>query len=244
MNKANLKEIFMGLQAQMIARLRANRAVIQHPGTKGDTFELNWIEWLRDYLPKRYCVDKGFIIDCEGSLSDQIDVVVYDRQYSPFVFNQDGALYIPAESVYAIFEVKPELSKAYIEYAGEKAKSVRQLKRTSAPIYHAAGCYEPKLHAEILAGILALSSTWSPALGESFEETVLGLSNERILNLGCALEAGAFQIVGQIEKTVNKSSEQETLIFFFLKLLIELQKLGTIPAMDINCYAAVLDSFN
>jgi len=39
-----------------------------------------------------------------------------------------------------------------------------------------------------------------------------------------------------------KSTEEESLIFFFLKLLIELQSLGTTPAIDINCYGSALDS--
>ena len=121
----------------MITKLSTNRMSIIHPGAKGDVSELNWIQWLKDYLPKRYCVDKAFIIDCENNISDQIDVVIYDQQYSPFVFNQDSVIYIPAESVYAVFEVKKELNKEYIEYAEKKAGSVRSLHRTSAPIPHA-----------------------------------------------------------------------------------------------------------
>ena len=38
--------------------------------------------------------------------SEQIDVVVFDRQYSPFIFNYEGQTIIPAESVYAVFEAK------------------------------------------------------------------------------------------------------------------------------------------
>lgn len=37
--------------------------------------------------------------------------MIYDRRYSPFLFNQSGAVFIPAESVYAVFEVKQELSR-------------------------------------------------------------------------------------------------------------------------------------
>ena len=50
----------------------------------------------------------GFLVDANGSISEQIDIVVFDRQYSPFLFNQDGCKYMPAESVYAVFEVKPD----------------------------------------------------------------------------------------------------------------------------------------
>ncbi|KKB42083.1 DUF6602 domain-containing protein [Bacillus thermotolerans] len=239
MSNINIKELFYGLQKQMQQKLSINREFIKHPGTKGDSLELNWIHLLRDYLPQRYSVDSAFIIDCNNDLSDQIDIVIYDRQYSPFVFNQDGVKYIPAESVYAIFEVKQEISKEYIDYAGNKAESVRKLNRTSAPIYHAGGRYPPKPLNNILAGILVLSSSWSPPLGESFKKNIL-LSGDQKLDLGCIINDGSFKVSEKNELTI--STEKEGLIFFFLNLLIELQKLGTIPAMDITKYAAALDS--
>jgi hypothetical protein len=88
MNEIKIKQLFYGLQKQMQQKLSLNREFVIHPGTKGDSLELNWINLLRDYLPQRYSVDSAFIIDCKNNLSDQIDIVIYDRQYSPFVFNR------------------------------------------------------------------------------------------------------------------------------------------------------------
>jgi hypothetical protein len=34
------------------------------------------------------------------ALREQVDIVIYDRQYSPFLFNQNGAKCVAAESVY------------------------------------------------------------------------------------------------------------------------------------------------
>lgn len=82
---------------------------------------------------------KAFVVDSEGHFSEQIDIVVYDRQYSPFIFTFNDQLFIPAESVYAVFEAKQELSADIIRYAQNKATSVRRLKRTSLPIPHAGG---------------------------------------------------------------------------------------------------------
>ncbi|ODM27094.1 hypothetical protein A7W90_13210 [Clostridium sp. Bc-iso-3] len=243
MNTIDIKGLFYDLQNQMISKLSTNRRSIIHPGTKGDASELNWIEWLKTYLPKRYNVDRAFIIDCNNNISEQIDIVIYDQQYSPFAFNQDSAIYIPAESVYAVFEVKQELNKEYIEYAGKKAESVRALSRTSAPIYHAGGCYPPKPHSKILAGILTLSSSWSEPLGTSFENCIKSLEKNQQIDIGCVLQCGSFKVSYTEESIdIEKSTVQEAFIYFFLKLLMELQKLGTIPAMDIECYARALDS--
>lgn len=243
MDKIDLKELFYGLQSQMVTKHLTNRKSITHPGIKGDASEDNWIEWLKTYLPKRYSVDKAFIIDCKGNISDQIDIVIYDQQYSPFVFNQSGAIYIPAESVYAIFEVKQELTRDYIIYAGKKAESVRNLERTSAPIPHAGGVFSPKVHKNILAGILVLESSWVDPLGVSFENSIKCLNEKQRLDMGCALQSGSFMVLYDDNGTnIEKSSQNEALIYFFLKLLMELQKLGTIPAMDILCYASALES--
>src|ERR1700721_930198 len=123
--KVNLKEIFKGLQTQMEAKLTFNRKVVNHPTAKGTATELEWTEMLSTYLPKRYCADCAFVIDADGNISEQIDIVIFDRQYSPFILRQNGVTYIPAECVYAVIEVKQDLSKKNIAYAKKKAASVR-----------------------------------------------------------------------------------------------------------------------
>lgn len=107
MNKIDLKQLFQGLQSQMTSQLNTNREFILHPGSKGDSLENAWIEWLQKYLPNRYSVDKAIVIDHEGNTSHQIDIVIYDNWFTPFIFSQNGFHYIPAEGVYAVFEVKP-----------------------------------------------------------------------------------------------------------------------------------------
>lgn len=119
----DLRDLFHGLQNQMLASLNVNREFIEHPGSKGDATEQHWIEFLRTYLPDRYKVDKAIVIDSTGNVSEQMDVVIYDAIYTPFIFKQDGFMYIPAESVYAVFEVKQDV-KGYIEYAAQSTHNV------------------------------------------------------------------------------------------------------------------------
>lgn len=239
----SLKEIFLALQEQMRSMLSSGREIIFHPVSKGDASELNWIEWLRTYLPKRYQVDKAFVVDSNGRFSQQLDLVIYDRQYSPFVFFQSGAVYIPAESVYAVFEVKQELNKENLEYAGEKIKSVRSLVRTSAPIIHAGGTIsQPKPPFRIIGGILTLTSGWVDTFGTSFQECLNNFDTYSQIDIGCAIDTSSFIINYENGITFQTSSYEEALIHFFLNLLIKLQNLGTVPAMDIGAYAKSLSS--
>ena len=238
MSKPTLKTMFSSHQKLMMESLSVDRSIIHHPTSKGDASELNWIEWLNTYLPKRYAVDKAFVIDSNDNLSQQIDLVIYDKLYSPFVFNHKGAIYIPAESVYGVFEVKQELNKKHVEYAANKIQSVRSLTRTSAKIIHAGGTIDkPKPPFQILGGILTTESSWNPPFGESFSESILGLNAVSRIDIGCSLKDGAFLIEYDSRKTnINLCPVKNALIFFFLKLLTRLQELGTVPAMDIGAY--------
>jgi hypothetical protein len=233
-----LKRLFIGLQKELSIKLEVNRENIPHPGTKGDASELNWLGMLQNYLPARYQVEKAFVLDSDGNLSDQIDIVVFDRHYCPLLFNQDGAIYIPAESVYAVFEVKQGFNKEVIDYAANKVASVRKLRRTSVAIPHAGGVYAPKQPFRILGGILALDSDWIPGLGTSLFTALCEQQEEWQLDLGCSLLHGSFEILyPENDAPRFEQSEQETsLIFFFLRLLQRLQQLGTVPAIDLREY--------
>jgi Domain of unknown function (DUF6602) len=229
-NKTDLRAIFLGLQDQLNASLTVNREIVEHPSAKGEASELQWLTMLRNHLPERYQMDKAFVLDYTGSISDQIDVVIYDRQYSPLLFNQHNTKYLPAESVYAVFEIRQELNAGNITYAAEKTASVRRLQRTSAPIPYAGGRYEPKPPPPIISGILTLSSEWNPPLGGPFHKTVITLPKEGRLDMGCALKSGAFHVeyAEGKEPIVNISKPESALIFFFLKLLAKLQQSGTV----------------
>ena len=105
--------------------------------------------------------------------------------------------------MYAVFEVKQELNKQHIAYAGKKAKSVRSLKRTTTDIPHAGGIYLPKHPPDILAGILTLDSAWNPPLGERFDKCVPDTGEQEKLDMGCVLQHGSFVISGD-KKTIKK----------------------------------------
>lgn len=243
MGSVNLRELFNNMQNQMLATLELGRANIVHNGEMGEATENSWRKWLRDYLPRRYRVDKAFVVDCEGNTSDQIDVVIYDSQYSYFVFRHEQVIYVPAESVYAVIEIKQDLTKAHLEYAGEKAASVRALKRTSIDIPFAAGKYRPKPLHDILAGIITIESTWTDPLGDTLRKNIRTLQGDNRLDFGCALKHGAFWVNYKPKMKIIKSAMDEALMFFFLQLLMKLQSIGTVPAIDIGEYAKSLQSF-
>ena len=133
--------------------------------------EHHWINLFERYLPKRYRAAPAFLIDSDGRRSRQIDIAIFDNLYSPPLFPHDAGLHVPAESVYAVLEVKPTISKQWLRDAGEKAASVRRLRRTSAPIIASGALRRSPIKPQpIRAGLMATSSVWS---AETFAESVL-----------------------------------------------------------------------
>ena len=241
-NHNRLNEIYAGLQEQLRAGLASSRTVIDHPGAKGAGTEANWLNMLQDHLPRRYQAQPAFVVDAKGQQSEQIDIVIYDQQYTPELYNVAGQRLIPAEGVYAVLEVKQTLDKGNVEYAGAKIASVRRLCRTSVGIVHAGGEHAPRPVTPILGGVLATQSEWNPHFGEAFHACLAERQEEERLNVGCVLEAGGFDITYDNDETRPQiSSREHALAFFFLRLLRNLQRIGTVPALDYDAYLAAFE---
>lgn len=262
-NKIDIADLFKSLQNQMVAQLNTNREFILHPGSKGDSLENVWIEWLRKYLPNRYCVDKAIVVDSTGQLSDQLDLVIYDQHHTPFVFTQNGIIYIPAEGVYAVFEVKPDFQgkvgdDSFFEYAGKKIESVRRLKRTSVSMINAGKKSDARPLTKIAGGILASTNSFTHANNNTIESHLKSLKALQTIEMGCAVDYGSFfvnykgeedvknenfdeRILNYYKKRTFKNLEfspkENSLVTFFLQLTRYLQQsIGTVAAIDLNAY--------
>ncbi|MDL2289548.1 hypothetical protein LJB83_02155, partial [Clostridia bacterium OttesenSCG-928-F22] len=209
---------------------------------------LDWIKWLEDYLPKRYKIAKGIVIDSNGKESDQIDAIIYDPQYSYLVMHHKETLLIPAESVYAVFEVKQSLNKGNIEYAGKKAKSVRELYRTSIPIKHAGGHHPARALSDhdIIAGILTTRADWKKPIFEKAIEHIDNRKGLETLDLVCSLEENTFVMDYKEDydtaPEISYCNGEASLVYLLVNMIKKLQFIGTVAAIDLNRYAAVIES--
>ncbi len=122
MSDWSLSKLLAGLHDDIESRLSIARKTLAHPVGKGDASEAVWLQLLQRYLPKRYQAAKAHVVDSAGVFSEQIDIVVFDRQYSPFIFEFEDQTVIPAESVYAAFEAKQTVTADLIVYAKERSR--------------------------------------------------------------------------------------------------------------------------
>jgi hypothetical protein len=219
-------------------RLSTAREAFGHAPSKGDASESVWLDLLTTYLPQRYQAAGAHVVDSDGNFSDQIDVVIFDRQYSPFIFNFEGQKIIPAESVYAVFEAKQTINADLLKYAREKCASVRKLHRTSLPIPHAGGVYDAKPPMPILGGVLTFESDWKPALGDPLQKALSDGDPASRLDIGCVAGHGIFCRTG--DKFVF-ALENKPATAFLLELIARLQELATVPMIDVRAYARWLE---
>jgi len=239
MSNWSLSTLLDAMHRDLESRLALSRASFSHPGTKGDASEAVWLTLLDHYLPKRYQAAKAHVVDSRGEFSDQIDVVIFDRQYTPFIFNFGGQLIVPAEGVYAVFEAKQSINADVVDYAQKKAASVRRLHRTSLPIPFAGGVYPAKQPPPIFAGIVALESDWSPAMGSPLTKALdAATMNERI-DVGCIAAHGIFAFDEASQSFKIDCSVKPAAAFLF-SLISRLQKCATVPMIDIDAYGAWL----
>ncbi len=240
MSNWSLAALFAGLHDDIEQRLSVARKSFGHSGTKGDAAETAWLKLLQDYLPKRYQVDKAHAVDSKGTFSEQLDVVIFDRQYSPFIFNFQDKLVVPAESIYAAFEAKQTINDAHVKYAKDKLTSVRNLHRTSIPIPHAGGTNPAKELHHIIGGILTLESDWKPPLGEPLMKVLADATKTNQIDLGCVAVHGAFyRDTDKGNYLVHEGGKPAAA--FILELISRLQAIATVPMIDVRAYAQWLD---
>jgi hypothetical protein len=234
--KWSLPDLLENLHRDIEHKLEIARKSFAHPTAKGDASQAVWLELLQTYLPKRYQAATAFVVDSAGEFSEQIDVVIFDRQYSPFIFQFNEQTIVPAESVYAVFEAKQTIDASMVQYAQKKIASVRRLHRTSLPIPYAKGTYPAKEPIPICGGLLSFESEWSPQLGEPLLKALSAGDTQSQIDIGCIAAHGYYFLNKDTGKYDCHAAGKPATAFLF-KLIAHLQFSGTVPMIDIQAYA-------
>ena len=101
----------------------------------GDEVEISIREAISFFLPEKYLVKQGHIIDSSGLISNQLDIIIFDRMSTPKFFESSAkSVYYPIESVLAIGEIKKTLRKNDISDFKEKISKIKNsMKRELIP---------------------------------------------------------------------------------------------------------------
>jgi hypothetical protein len=110
-------------------RMRAQFEQIQrkHSGERGRRREDDVREFLRAFLPQRLAVGTGEIAATDGSVSPQMDLIVYDALETPLLERSESSVVVPIEGVYAVIEVSSKLTAAKLAKDAEKIRAVKAM---------------------------------------------------------------------------------------------------------------------
>lgn len=79
----------------------------EHDSTTGNYREEMWVKFFRSMLPQKFSLAQGvLIIDSGGHVSKEVDIAVFDEQYTPYVFQYNTLKFIPIEAVALVIECK------------------------------------------------------------------------------------------------------------------------------------------
>ncbi|MCO7227534.1 DUF6602 domain-containing protein [Pleionea sp. CnH1-48] len=107
---------------------QAKRAAqMDHPKMKGDSREESLKQFFREFLPQNTGITTGKAIDCSGKVSQEIDLIIYDKTFP--VFRIENLAYVPVDGVIAAIEVKSELNSNTLEDSLRKSMSFSALEQ-------------------------------------------------------------------------------------------------------------------
>lgn len=130
--------VMRSLASEVLHQLELVNA-IAHPGENGRARETIIRSFLQKFVPRGFGIDTGFVVDAHGTMSKQVDIVIYRDDYHP-VFEIGGVRHFMVESVAAVIENKARVeSRKVLGSALDNLRSVKGLDRTGGGRNHSDG---------------------------------------------------------------------------------------------------------
>lgn len=128
-----LMENYIKLEASIVEELNMR---VKHPTMLGTNREVIWKSLFEQIIPKKFAIEQSvFIIDSQGRVSNEIDLAIFDEQYTPYIFKYGTLKFLPIESVVCVVECKskrlPKTSLlSWVKKLGKLETEVNSIART------------------------------------------------------------------------------------------------------------------
>lgn len=100
---------------------------LKHPAEFGIYREKIIKHLIQPFLPSRLAIGTGFIITSKNETSTQCDLIIYDKDNTPVIENEEQRFF-PIECVVGVIEVKSRLDKSKLKEALIKLSKVKKLR--------------------------------------------------------------------------------------------------------------------
>jgi hypothetical protein len=123
-----LSKYYKGITQQLRGEVDLINELFSHQGVKGEGNEAALRDLISRFIPRRYGIGSGVIVDHAGNHSNQCDIVIYDTFQYPSLLSLTSVHMYPVDLVYATIEVKTTLDSGKAKEARENIASVMRLK--------------------------------------------------------------------------------------------------------------------
>lgn len=116
----------LGIEKALSSVRDLSRELSQHWPTDGEHREAILKKIISKKIPRKYIVSSGFIVG-DDETSPQVDVLIYDSESPVFEETEDGKVFVTADAVVSMTEVKSRLSgkKAMVSALSQIAKAAK-----------------------------------------------------------------------------------------------------------------------
>jgi hypothetical protein len=155
MVEQDLQKFYESLNKELMAIKDRISSLIgdAHGGENGRYREAILKNIISKFLPKKYSMGTGFVINKDKKITRQIDIIIYDNS-SPVLFSEGDFVIVLASTVKAIIEVKSSIRSTTelvdcIKVCNENAEKIEAIALADR-MFNGIFCYECELHPETL----------------------------------------------------------------------------------------------
>jgi hypothetical protein len=113
-----------GIHSSLKGRIQSLKGYLKHPAS-GFSVEGYFRDLLTEYLPKRYAVDTGRVVNASGETSDFIDIIIADSFQIPPLCSEPFFKVFAAEAVVAAIEIT-SAPKSRVPARGERSSGEKK----------------------------------------------------------------------------------------------------------------------
>jgi hypothetical protein len=126
-----LAQYFRGITGRLRAEIEFISTLFVDPSIIGDGSRQLLRDLVARFIPARYGVGSGVVIDRQGNQSRVCDIVIFDKTYYPSILALEAAHLFPVDFVYATIDIRPRLSSDEVKESLAAVASVRRLEIVS-----------------------------------------------------------------------------------------------------------------
>lgn len=130
-NNFDISQFIKNLGTDLVTVFNRSSEQGNHPDQVGKTKEIKIAKSIEAMLPNGVGIGRGFVFDSYGSISNQYDLILYEKNIIPVFVSDDNEeyAYYPCEGVIAVGEIKSILNKAEFESSLVKLERIKKMKR-------------------------------------------------------------------------------------------------------------------